>query len=116
MPQRWFIRNASTDLLTGRHPHSGGCKNSAGHVTEMSGHVPEFGGHATEMAGHDDPKFAGRPPKSNECAVHGTNPTGWKSRYQVSAEPKVSQLKTKIRELTRRTRGRRLTEIVQELT
>jgi hypothetical protein len=28
---------------------------------------------------------------SNVCAVHGTNPAGCKSRYQVSAEPKVSQ-------------------------
>jgi hypothetical protein len=33
-----------------------------------------------------------RPPlMSNVCAVHGTNPAGWKSRHQVSAEPKVSQ-------------------------
>ena len=33
----------------------------------------------------------GTPLKSNVCAVHGTNPAGCKSRYQVSAEPKVSQ-------------------------
>src|SRR5206468_110822 len=60
MPQRWFIRNASTDRLTGRHPHSGGCKYSVGHVTEMTGHVPEFGGHDAETAGHDGPKYARR--------------------------------------------------------
>ena len=58
MPQRWFIRNASTDRLTGRHPHSCGCKYSVGHVTEMTGHVPEFGGHDAETVGHDGPKYA----------------------------------------------------------
>jgi len=31
------------------------------------------------------------PLMSNVCAVHGTNPAGCKSRYQVSAEPKVSR-------------------------
>jgi len=36
----------------------------------------------------------GRPLKANVCAVHGTNPAGCKSRYQVSAEPKVSQRAT----------------------
>ena len=58
MPQRWFIRNTSIDLLTGRQPHSSRCKNSVGHVTEITGHVPEFGGHAAETVGHDDPKYA----------------------------------------------------------
>jgi len=39
--------------------------------------------------------FAFVPPlRSNVCAVHGTNPAGCKSRYQVSAEPKVSQRAT----------------------
>jgi len=28
---------------------------------------------------------------SDVCAVHGTNPAGWKSWHQVFAEPKVSQ-------------------------
>src|SRR5438445_5886906 len=62
MPQRWFIRNASTDRLTGRNPLLCGYQKSVGHVTEMTGHVPEFGGHAAETGGHDGPKYAiGRP-------------------------------------------------------
>lgn len=31
------------------------------------------------------------PVTSDVCAVHGTNPAGCESRYQVSAEPKVSR-------------------------
>lgn len=58
MPQRWFIRNTNTDLLTDRNPLLGGYQSPAGHVTEIIGHVPEFGGHAAETAGHDGPKYA----------------------------------------------------------
>ena len=58
MPQRWFIRNTSTDPLTGREPHLRGHKNSIGHVTETIGHVPEFGGHDAETVGHALPKYA----------------------------------------------------------
>lgn len=58
MPQRWFIRNASTDRLTGRKPRLHEAQNSVGHVTEMTGHVPEFGGHDAETVGHDAPKYA----------------------------------------------------------
>ena len=32
-----------------------------------------------------------RPVNSNVCAVHGTNPAGWKSRHQVNVEAKVSR-------------------------
>ena len=58
MPQRWFIRNTSTDLLTGRNPRLRGYQSPAGHVPEIIGHVPEFGGHAAETVGHDGPKYA----------------------------------------------------------
>jgi hypothetical protein len=58
MPQRWFIRNTSTDPLTGRKPRSSGHKNSIGHVAEITGHVAEFGGHDAETVGHALPKYA----------------------------------------------------------
>ena len=58
MPPRWFIRNTSTDPLTGRRPPSGGYQISFGHVTEMLGHAPEFGGHDAETVGHAPPKYA----------------------------------------------------------
>ena len=58
MPSRWFIRNTSTDPLTGRRPPSGGYQSSVGHVTEMLGHAPEFGGHDAETVGHAPPKYA----------------------------------------------------------
>ena len=58
MPQRWFIRNASTDPLTGREPRLCEAQNTVGHVTEMTGHVPEIGGHDAETVGHDGPKYA----------------------------------------------------------
>ena len=58
MPRRWFIRNASTDRLTGRKPRLRRAQNLVGHVTEMTGHVPEFGGHDAETLGHDAPKYA----------------------------------------------------------
>ena len=58
MPQRWFIRNTSTDPLTGRQPLLCGHQMPVGHVTEMTGHVPEFGGHDAETVGHALPKYA----------------------------------------------------------
>ena len=58
MPQRWFIRNTSIDLLTGRRPPGKGHERLIGHVTEMTGHDPEFGGHDAETVGHDGPKYA----------------------------------------------------------
>ena len=39
-------------------------------------------------------RTASPPAELRRCAVHGTNPAGWRSRYQVSAEPKVSQRAT----------------------
>ena len=58
MPQRWFIRNACTDPLTGRQPHSCGHQRPDGHVTETVGHIPEFGGHDAETGGPVGPKYA----------------------------------------------------------
>ena len=58
MPQRWFIRNACTDPLTGRQPHSCGHHRPDGHVTETVGHIPEFGGHDAETGGPVGPKYA----------------------------------------------------------
>lgn len=65
MPQRWFIRNTSTDPLTGQLPHSGGHRKCVGHVTETIGHVPEFGGHDAETVGHASPKYALALPHAN---------------------------------------------------
>ena len=50
------------------------------------------GGESLRIPSGRQKGFAFLPPlMSNVCAVHGTNPAGCKSRYQVSAEPKVSQ-------------------------
>ena len=72
MPQRWFIRNISTDPSTGRIPQLRGYQNSVGHVTEMIGHVPEFDGHDAETVGHALPKYpatlrAGAPLGTRGC-------------------------------------------------
>jgi hypothetical protein len=61
MPQRWFIRNTNTDLLTGRRPPRSGLPTSIGHVTEIVGHDAEFGGHDAETVGHAPPKYAHLP-------------------------------------------------------
>jgi hypothetical protein len=90
MPQRWFIRNASTDHLTGRKPRLREAQNSVGHVTEIIGHVPEFGGHDAETVGHDGPKYA-----PNHCHAARTGwPTKWAHIERVCVEPVQAEVAT----------------------
>ena len=58
MPQRWFIRNTSTDPSIGRKPQLCGYQESVGHVTEKIGHDAEIIGHDAETVGHALPKYA----------------------------------------------------------